>query len=282
MSDPDKPAWADHAVLERIAAALERIAPAASGGVDWLAAPAYIWTGDGAQAVAGFNAWPLDTMLGVEAQKVALRNNLYRLAKGAAAHDTLLWGARGMGKSALVRSVVADIQRDAPDAIAVVEVANDAFGSLPDLIAQLTLVRRAFVLFCDDLTFDDNDVTANLVLRSLLDGSVRERAAPIRFVVTSNRRALAKRVEKGDSTAMHSRDERDHFLALADRFGLSLGFHPCDQETYLAIVSRYLEPLRLDFDRVEANTWAIDRGNRSGRIAYQFAVEVAGRAGKAL
>ncbi|MEL7187991.1 MAG: DUF815 domain-containing protein [Pseudomonadota bacterium] len=272
MSDP----------LERIAAALERIAPEEERQTDWLSAPAYLWDGKTARAAPQLNALPLKSLLGIDAQKVALRDNCLAMAKGAAAHDMMLWGARGMGKSALVRSIIADIQREHRDAIALVQVGNSAIEALPDLLLDLAAQDRAFVLFCDDLTFDEHDASANLALRSLLDGGIIPRHSRIRFAVTSNRRALSKQGESDDPNAMHARDERDNFLALVDRFGLNLGFHPCDQETYLDIVRVYLEPIGVTFDEVEACAWTVARGNRSGRTAYQFAVEMAGRAGKKL
>ncbi|MEL7199395.1 MAG: DUF815 domain-containing protein [Pseudomonadota bacterium] len=269
-------------VWERIASALERIAPAPQTHTDWQSAPAFLWNAKTAVPVAELNAQPLEQLLGIEAQKVALRDNCMALAKGAAAHDMVLWGARGMGKSALVRSVIADIQQEDGDKIALIQIANGAIGSLADLILELAQQPRAFVLFCDDLTFNDRDTEANLALRSLLDGGVVPRPPHIRFALTSNRRALTKQVKIDDPTSMHARDERDNFLALTDRFGLNLGFHPCDQETYLDIVRVYLEPLGIEFNETEACTWTVARGNRSGRTAYQFAVEMAARSGKAL
>lgn len=267
--------------LERIAAALERLAPPSPVSVDWLAAPAYIKDAQGVRAISAIEALPLDKLRGVEKQKTALCENLNRLANNAAAHDVLLWGARGMGKSALIRSCVNALNKEHRGMLALIQITSDALDGLHKLIEDLRGLDRAFLLFVDDLGFDGNDSTGNLALRSLLDGSVSARPANIRLAVTSNRRAIVIR-EGEESNAMHERDERDNSLALADRFGLTLGFHPCDKQTYLEILHAYTDPLGLQVDEEEAMEWAITRGNRSGRTAYQFACEMAGRAGLAL
>jgi len=220
---------------------------------------------------------PLDRLHGIAAQKVALRDLCGRLAAGAAAHDVLLWGARGMGKSALVRACVADVQRDAPEAIALVQLASGALPHFPALLTELAQQSRAFLLFIDDLGFGADGRAQMLALRSLLDGGVAPRPSHIRLAVTANRRAIVAREDTSD--ALHERDERDDALALADRFGLTLGFHPADTATYLAILEGYTAPLGLTVDAEEAMAFAIARGNRSGRTAHQFATELAGRAG---
>ena len=263
--------------LERIAAALERLAPPPAPPTDWLSAPAYVWEGERARAVPALDALPLSNLHGIDAQKTALRANFARLAAGAAAHDALLWGARGMGKSALVRAAVADVQGQAPGALALVQLAPGTLPSFPTLIAQLAEQPRAVVLFIDDLGFGADGRAEMLALRSLLDGGVAPRPPHIRLAVTANRRAIVERADT--SAAIHERDERDDALALADRFGLSLGFHPADKDTYLAILKGYTAPLGLSFDAEEALAFAIQRGNRSGRTALQFATELAGRAG---
>lgn len=265
-------------VWERIADALERIAPRATAATDWRAAPAYIWHGDRASAIDPLDALPLQTLRGIDGQKAAISANLARLATGAAAHDMLLWGARGMGKSALIRSCIADTQAQDPRAIALVQLGADALVQVPDLLAVLAAVDRAFLLFIDDLGFGADQKQEMLALRSLLDGGVIPRPARVRIAVTSNRRAIVAR-DADESEALHERDERDDALALADRFGLTLGFHPCDQQTYLEILHAYTDPLGLAVNPEEALAFAIARGNRSGRSARQFAVELAGRAG---
>jgi hypothetical protein len=264
------------AALERIAAALERLAPPLAAPTDWLAAPAYVWEGERARPVTVLDALPLEALHGIDAQKVGLRNLCARLASGAAAHDALLWGARGMGKSALVRACVADVQAEGGN-LALVQLAPGTLPTFPALIAELAGVPRAFLLFIDDLGFGTEARAEMLSLRSLLEGGIAPRPAHIRLVVTANRRGIVERQDT--SGAIHERDERDDALALADRFGLSLGFHPADKDTYLAIVEGYTGPLGLSFDPEEAMAFAIQRGNRSGRTALQFATELAGRAG---
>lgn len=266
--------------LDRIAAALERLAPPPPPPTDWQNAPAYLWEGERARAVPVLDALPLDGLHGIAAQKVALRNNCARLASGAAAHDALLWGARGMGKSALVRAAVADVQAAQHGTLALVQLAPGTLPTFPALIASLSEQPRAFLLFIDDLGFGADGRAEMLSLRSLLDGGIGVRPAHIRLAVTANRRAVVEREDT--SGAIHERDERDDALALADRFGLTLGFHPADKDTYLAILAGYTAPLGLSFDPEEAMAFAIQRGNRSGRTALQFATELAGRAGVSL
>ena len=272
--------------LERIADALERMASATASQAgspkpDWLSAPAYVWDGVSARAVDRLDALPLETLRGVDEQKAALSANIERLATGAAAHDALLWGARGMGKSALVRAAVASVQAHSPSAIALVQIPGSALAGVSDLIAHLSEVDRAFVLFIDDLGFDPGQKSQMLAVRSLLDGGVMPRPSRVRVAVTSNRRAIVQR-DANERDALHERDARDDALALADRFGLTLGFHPCGRETYLDMLRAYTDPLGLAVDEDEACAFAIARGSRSGRIAYQFATELAGRAGLSL
>ena len=280
MPCPPKRWWAevDETALHRIAAALERIAPAPPQPTDWHAASAYWWDGNAGQAVPRPAGLPLDALIGIDSQKAAVRANLARLASEAAAQDMLLWGARGMGKSALLRAALADVAGERPGSLALVQIAGGALASFPRLIAELAGVERAFVLFIDDLGFAADAKAENLALRSLLDGGVIPRPDRIRVAVTSNRRGIVAR-SPDESTALHERDERDDALALADRFGLTLAFHPADRETYLAMIRSYADPLGLTFDEEEAMAFAIQRGNRSGRTALQFATELAGRAG---
>lgn len=268
-------------LFERIATALERIAPPVAPPTDWQANPAYLWDGSRAQPVAELDALPLDRLRGIDEQKAAVRENIARLGDGAAAHDMLLWGARGMGKSALIRAAIADIQAENRATLGLIQLAPGSLANITVLISELARHERAFLLFADDLGFGPDQTQDNLALRSLLDGGVVSRPARIRIAVTSNRRAITRR-ETAEEGALHERDERDDALALADRFGLKLGFHPCDRGTYLAILRGYTDPHGLAFDEEEALAWTIARGNRSGRTAYQFAVELAGRAGKTL
>ncbi|UIJ45963.1 ATP-binding protein [Sphingomonas cannabina] len=260
--------------LERIAAALERLAPPPPASADPLAHPAYLWHGEVLEAARGFAPLPLDMLTAMDAQKASLIENFRRLAAGHAAHDVLLWGARGTGKSALVASTAA------ATGLALVEVATASLDSLPRLFATLAPVKRAFVVFIDDLGFSAPSEAR--ALRSLLQGGAEARPDNTRLAVTSNRRHLVPRDIAEQESAINPRDAVDDALALADRFGLSLGFHVIDQDTYLAIIERYATSYGLPFDPVDAVGWATRRGSRSGRVAWQYVVDLAGRAGVAI
>jgi len=275
MTDPGR-------ILQQIVAALAEGRPRAA--TDWTAAPAYVWTGAGARPVAAIDAPRLDLLEGIERQKQAVRENVARLAAGHAAHDMLLWGARGMGKSALVRAAVAAAQEEDPSRIALVQVGTDALDSLPQLFAELAAVPRNFLVFVDDLGFAEGDTHGPRHLRSWLEGGVEARPGNVRLAVTSNRRAIvAREASEQDSEALgplNPRDAIDDRLALADRFGLALGFHACSQDEYLAIVAGYADEHGLAWDEGEALEWARRRGARSGRVAWHYVTELAGRAGK--
>ena len=249
---------------------------------DWMSAPAYVWEGTRARPVARLEAPRLELLRGIERQKAAAAENVLRHARGHAAHDMLLWGARGMGKSALVRSAILAAQEAEPGRIALVQVATDAVASLSALFAALAPVERRFVVFVDDLGFAPGDATGPRHLRSWLDGGVEARPGNVRLAVTSNRRAIVPRQASEQDDPLNPRDAVDDQLALADRFGLSLGFHACSQDEYLAIVRGYAEEYGLDWSESDALEWAKRRGARSGRIAWHFIVELAGRAGAAL
>jgi predicted AAA+ superfamily ATPase len=192
----------------------------------------------------------------------------------------LLWGARGMGKSALLRASVAAAQAESPGRLGLIELDLAGLPALPDLFAAIGGIDRNFVLYLDDLAFDHGNDAALRHLRSALEGSLAPRPANIRLAVTSNHRAILARDERDQAGALHERDRMDDSLALADRFGLRLGFHPCNQEEYLAIVAAHAVPLGLSWDDAEALSWSRERGPLSGRSAWQFVVEKAGRAGK--
>ena len=249
---------------------------------DWQAAPAYVWDHAAARAVPRIEAPRLELLRGIDRQKAAAAENVLRLARGHAAHDMLLWGARGMGKSALVRSAVLAAQEAEPGRIALVQVATDAVASLSALFGALGPVARRFVVFVDDLGFAPGDATGPRHLRSWLDGGVEARPGNVRLAVTSNRRAILHREAGEQGDPLNPRDAVDDQLALADRFGLSLGFHACSQDEYLAIVRGYAEEYGLAWSDAEALEWAKRRGARSGRVAWHFITELAGRAGQAL
>lgn len=266
--------------LERIAAALERLAPAASPRVDWTAAPAYVWHGRTARAVERIEAPALAQLIGIDRQKETVAANLARLAAGNAAHDMLLWGARGMGKSALVRA--ATVAAQPHGSLALVQIAADALPSLPALFTQLGDAPGNFLVYLDDLGFAEGDSMGPRQLRSWLEGGVEARPANVRLAVTSNRRAILPRHAAEQDDPLNPRDALDDLQALADRFGLSVGFHAASQDDYLAIVAAYADPLALAWEPAAALEWAKRRGSRSGRTAWQFVVELAGRAGRAL
>jgi len=268
--------------LIRIAEALERLVPAPTPATDWRCAPAYVWDRTGPRAVSRLQAPDLSLLRGIDGQKAIVTSNVARLAAGHAAHDMLLWGSRGMGKSALLRASIAAQQAAAAESIALVQVAPDALAGLSALFAQLHAVDRQFLVFIDDLGFEDSDGSGPRALRSWLEGGVEARPANVRLAVTSNRRAIVARHASEQDDPINPRDAVDDKLALADRFGLSIGFHNCSQDDYLAIIAGYAESLALDWQAADALEWSRRRGARSGRVAWHYVTELAGRAGKAL
>ncbi|MBW6528644.1 ATP-binding protein [Sphingomonas sp. RHCKR7] len=265
--------------LDRIAAALERLAPPPPPAADPLAHAAYVWRDGVLVATRAFAPLDLALLQRVDQQRDALVANLERLAAGHAAQDVLLWGARGTGKSALVKASVGAVQARG-GALALVEVAAEQLAALPRLFDVLAGQPRAYALFVDDLGVDD--AAEARALRSLLEGGAEARPANARLIVTANRRHLVVREHAVAERAINPRDADDDQLALADRFGLSLGFHAVDQDHYLAIVRGYAERHGLAFDPAEAVRWATQRGSRSGRVAWQYVVELAGRKGISL
>lgn len=268
--------------LARIAAALERLSPQVSDAPDWLGQPAYVWNGKSIRQVERLDAPRLDLLRGIDEQKSRVVINVLRLAQGHAAHDMLLWGSRGMGKSALLRSSVAFAQLEHPGSIALVQVPQDALSRLAGLFGELGGIDRRFLVFIDDLGFEDQDGSGPRQLRSWLEGGVEARPANVRLAVTSNRRAIVQRHLAEQDDPINPRDAMDDKLALADRFGLSVGFHNCSQDEYLEIIRAYADCYDLDWDRSDALEWSRRRGARSGRVAWQYVVELAGRAGRPL
>ncbi len=266
--------------LARTSDALERIAPPAPPPVDWLAHPAYVWDGAAARAVAELEAPTLDLMRGIDKQKAAVAENVSRLSHGSAAHDMLLWGSRGMGKSALLRAATRAAQTARPGSIALVQATPDA--GLARLFATLRGIERRFLVFLDDLGFDASDTDGSRKLRSWLEGGVEARPANVRLAVTSNRRAIVERHASEQDDPINPRDAVDDKLALADRFGLSLGFHACPQDDYLAIVAGYAAHHGLAWEEADALEWSKRRGGRSGRVAWQYVNELAGRVGRSI
>lgn len=255
--------------LERIAEALERLAPKGAAA-DLAVHPAYRWSIRGLDAVAELNAQPISAFAAVDRQKAQLLENTQRHAEGRTAHDVLLWGARGMGKSALVRAVAAEA------GVPLVEVVPERIAELETLFGLLAGQPRPFIVLVDD--FGVNEGTNIHRLRSLLDGGVAPRPHNVRMYVTSNRRHLVQRGAESDPTSVHERDDRDDELALAERFGLSLGFHEASQDDYLAICRSLAAVRGVKIDETEALAFARKRGARSGRIAAHYVTELAGRA----
>lgn len=269
----------DKDILLRIAAALERLAPA-NQSPSLPEAPACVWQSGRLIPATGFRPVGLNLLAGVDMQKAAVLENSRRLTAGHAAHDILLWGARGTGKSALVKSTTAAVQAEG-GALRLVEASCDDLDSLPDLFAVLARHSDPAIVFIDDIGFEQGDPRMRHI-RSVLDGGISARPGHVRLYVTANRRHIVPRNLEEQASAINPRDAVDDNLALADRFGLSLGFHVCTQDVWLEMVAGYARHLGLTFDPQEALTWATQRGARSGRVAWHYAVELAGRAGKAI
>jgi predicted AAA+ superfamily ATPase len=265
--------------LTRIADALERLSPPMLTNVPG-DATAYVWQSGVMRPVPTFNPVSVDLLAGVDAQKAAVLENSRRLAAGAAAHDILLWGARGTGKSALVKSTTKAVQ-DEGGTLRLVEASCDEIDSLPALFALLSRSDVPTLVFIDDIGFEQADPRMRHI-RSVLDGGISARPGHVRLYVTANRRHIVPRNLEEQASAINPRDTVDDNLALADRFGLSLGFHVCTQDVWLEMVAGYAKHLGLEFDPQDALTWATQRGARSGRVAWHYAVELAGRAGKTL
>lgn len=266
-------------LLTRIADALERLSVPAQEPQDWMGHPAYVWQGMAARAVPHIEAPALDLLRGIDAQKALVAENVARLARGHTAHDMLLWGARGMGKSALLRSAMVVAQTGNPGRIALVQVAPDALSSLALLFGALGQVERRFLVYIDDLGFEDGDSSGPRALRSWLEGGVEARPGNVRIAVTANRRAIVPRHLSEQDDPINPRDAVDDKLALADRFGLSIGFHACSQDDYLAIIDGYAAQYGLEWSEGDALEWSKRRGARSGRVAWHYITELAGKAG---
>ena len=276
-------------VLLRIADALERLAPPALPATDLAAADAFVWQAETGrlEPVAAVNRLDLGLLIGIDRARDALLDNTRRFARALPANNALLWGARGMGKSSLVKAVHGAVNAEAEGRLALIEIHREDIGSLPRLLQLLRSADHRFILFCDDLSFEGQDATFKS-LKALLEGGIEGRPENAVFYATSNRRHLMPRdmIENERSTAINPAEAVDEKISLSDRFGLWLGFHGCDQATYLAIVERYVRRFALDIDRetlrAEANEWSVTRGGRSGRVAWQFVQDLAGRLGRRL
>jgi predicted AAA+ superfamily ATPase len=276
-------------LLARVAEALERLAPMAAVGTDPTAADAFVWhaESEGLQPVPKVNRVALELLKGIERQRDILLENTRRFAAGLPANNALLWGARGTGKSSLVKAVHAAVNVEDPGALALIEIHREDIPSLPRLLNHLRVHDRRCLLFCDDLSFDGGDSSFKS-LKAVLEGGIEGRPTNVVFYATSNRRHLMPRdmIENERSTAINPAEAVEEKVSLSDRFGLWLGFHVCDQETFFAIIEAYAERYGLDVPvdqlRAEAVEWSMTRGARSGRVAWQFIQDVAGRLGRNL
>jgi uncharacterized protein len=279
----------DLPLLQRIADALERLTPPTPPSARLDGADAFIWHADGArlEAVAKVSRIDLDLLRGVDGSRDTLLDNTRRFARGLPANNALLWGARGTGKSSLVKAVHAAVNAETKGGLALIEIHREDLASLPQLLARLRDQPRRCLLFCDDLSFDAAD-TSYKSLKAVLEGGIEGRPANVVFYATSNRRHLMPRemIENERSTAINPAEAVEEKVSLSDRFGLWLGFHNCDQDTYFAIVEGYARHYRLALPvetlRAQANEWSVTRGARSGRVAWQFIQDLAGRLGKQL
>ncbi len=276
-------------LLARIAAALERLSAPVPPLNDLDAADAFIWHAEPGwlEPVAEVNRIPLALLRGIDRQRDILLENTRRFADGLPANNVLLWGARGTGKSSLVKAVHAAVNDGRADNVALVEIHREDTPSLPRLLAILRTRTRRTVLFCDDLSFTGEDTTYKS-LKAVLEGGIEGRPANVIFYATSNRRHLMPRemIENERSTAINPSEAVDEKVCLCDRFGLWLGFHNAELETFFAMVEGDARHYGLDVDpvrlRTEALEWSVTRGARSGRVAWQFTQDLAGRLGKRL
>jgi len=276
-------------LLSRIADALDRMAPPPPPAPDLSAADAFVWHADPdhLEPVAQVNRVDLDLLKGIDRQRSLLLDNTRRFAMGLPANNALLWGARGTGKSSLVKAVHAVLNAEKPGCLVLVEIHREDIPSLPRLLRILKESGRRCLLFCDDLSFEATD-EAYKSLKAVLEGGIEGRPQNVVFYATSNRRHLLSRdmIENERSTAINPHEAVEEKVSLSDRFGLWLGFHHVAQDTYFDIVegyaARYGLPIDTDTLRAEANEWAVTRGSRSGRVAWQFIQDLAGRLGKPL
>ncbi|WP_020178463.1 ATP-binding protein [Methylopila sp. M107] len=278
------------ALLARIADALERLAPPRMQGPDFEAADAFVWSAAERRLVpvAKVSRVDMGLLKGIDRSRDTLLDNTLRFARGKPANNALLWGARGMGKSSLVKAahaaVVQTLEKENAPKLKLVEIHREDIETLPALMSLLRAAPFPFLLFCDDLSFDLED-TSYKSLKAVLEGGIEGRPDNVLFYATSNRRHLLARemIENERSTAINPGEAVEEKVSLSDRFGLWLGFHRCSQDEYLAMATGYAEHFGLNVEpdelRREALEWATTRGSRSGRVAWQFIQDLAGRAG---
>ena len=283
------PSQLDTATLKRIADALERLAPPVRAAIDFAAADAFIWhpDGRGLLPVPRVNRVDMSLLKGIDRLRDILVENTERFARGLPANNALLWGARGMGKSSLVKATHAAVNAalgKKAGRLKLIEIHREDIEGLPELMAMLRGVPHRFIVFCDDLSFDADD-TSYKSLKAVLEGGIEGRPENVILYATSNRRHMVSRdmMENERSTAINPGETVEEKVSLSDRFGLWLGFHRCSQDEYLEMVGGYVAHYRIPLDAVtlrrEALEWATTRGARSGRVAWQYVQDVAGRLG---
>ena len=275
-------------LASRIAEALERLAPPAMQTADLSVADAFVWhpAPPHLAPVSRISRVDIALLQGVAQQKQILLDNTRRFARGLPANNAMLWGARGMGKSSLIKAVHAVVSAECRGSLALVEIHSEDVRSLPDLLNVLRDQPRRCLILCDDLSFESEDSDYK-ALKSILEGGIEGRPDNVLFYATSNRRHLMPRdmIENERSTAINPSEATEEKVSLSDRFGIWLGFHNCDQATYFAIVDGYAAsmhlPIAADTLHAEAIEWSMTRGARSGRVAWQFIQDLAGRLGVA-
>ena len=271
--------------LKRIAAALERMAPAPLSAPDFNAADAFVWQTDpdALVPVTRVSRVDLSMLVGINRSRDTLLENTRQFARGFPANNALLWGARGMGKSSLTKAVHAAVNAEGTP-LKIVEMQREDLPSVARLLNLLRSSEHRFLLFCDDLSFSHDDQHYKS-LKAVLDGGIEGRPENVLFYATSNRRHLMPRdmIENERSSSINPSEAVEEKVSLSDRFGLWLGFHPCDQDDYLAMIRGYCDAYGVEVDddtlRAEAIEWQATRGSRSGRVAWQFFVDLAGRKG---
>ena len=276
--------------LERLAAALERMAPPAAPPIDFESAEAFVWQSapEAFIPVPSVSRQPLALLKGIERASDQLLENTRRFAKGLSANNALLWGARGMGKSSLVKAAHAEVRKDMGKSkgydLKLVEIHREDVGAMPRCLAHMRESRHRFIVFCDDLSFDKDD-TSYKSLKAVLEGGIEGRPDNVIFYATSNRRHLMPRdmMDNERATAINPGEAVEEKVSLSDRFGLWLGFHNGSQDQYLEMVRGYAAHHKIkvkDEELVrEALEWSVTRGGRSGRVAWQFIQDLAGRLG---
>ena len=271
--------------LDRIAAALERMAPAPLSAPQFDAADAFVWhvAPDRLEPVETVNRVDMQLLVGIDRSRDTLLANTQQFARGLPANNALLWGARGMGKSSLVKAVHASVRAEGLP-LKIVELQREDLPSVGRLLNLLRGSDARFLLFCDDLSFGHDDQHYKS-LKAVLDGGIEGRPENVVFYATSNRRHLMPRdmIENERSSAINPSEAVEEKVSLSDRFGLWLGFHPCDQDEYLSMIRGYCDAYGVEIDdatlRAEAIEWQATRGARSGRVAWQYFTDLAGRRG---